>query len=85
MGASVSMRVRVRACACASAGARACARSLMATLPGGGPAEDGSELRSSHVCGVAKVKARDHAPGVGRIVIFLTMPSRMVQLCSLSS
>ena len=43
MRASVSMRVRVRACACASACARARARSLMATLPGGGPAEDGSE------------------------------------------
>ena len=54
------MRVRVRACARA--------RSLMATLPGGGPAEDGSELRS-HACGVAKVEARGHAPGVGRIVI----------------
>ena len=40
----------------------------MATLPGGGPAEDGSELRS-HACGVAKVEARGHAPGVGRIVI----------------
>ena len=34
----------VCACACASAGARARARSLMATLPDGGPAEDGSEL-----------------------------------------
>ena len=40
----------------------------MATLPGGGPAEDGSELRS-HACGVAKVEARGHAPGVGRIVM----------------
>jgi hypothetical protein len=40
----------------------------MATLTGGGPAEDGSELRS-HACGVAKVEARGHAPGVGRIVI----------------
>ena len=38
----------------------------MATLPGGGPDEDGSELRS-HACGVAKVEARGHAPGVGRI------------------
>ena len=36
-------------------------RSLMATLPGGGPAEDGSELRS-HARGVAKVEARGHAP-----------------------
>ena len=36
----------------------------MATLPGGGPAEDGSELRS-HACGVAKVEARGRAPGVG--------------------
>ena len=35
----------------------------MATLPSGGPAEDGSELRS-HACGVAKVEARGHAPGV---------------------
>ena len=52
----VCVRVRVRA------------RSLVATLPGGGPAEDGSELRS-HACGVAKVEARGHAPGVGRIVI----------------
>ena len=67
MRASVSMRVRVRACACASA------RSLMATLPGGGPAEDGSELRS-HACGVAKVEARGHAPGVGRIVIVTVTP-----------
>ena len=33
-------RARVSACACACACARA--RSLMATLPGGGPAEDGS-------------------------------------------
>ena len=54
------MRVLVRACACASA------RSLMATLPGGGPAEDGSELRS-HACGVAKVEARGHAPGVAGV------------------
>ena len=73
MRASVSMRVRVRACACASACACARARSLMATLPGGGPAEDGSELRS-HACGVAKVEARGHAPGVGRIVIVTVTP-----------
>ena len=46
------MRVRVRARA---------AYLVMATLPGGGPAEDGSELRS-HACGVAKVEARGHAP-----------------------
>jgi hypothetical protein len=39
------VRVRARA--------RARARSLVATLPGRGPAEDGSELRS-HACGVAK-------------------------------
>jgi hypothetical protein len=45
----------------------------MATLPGGGPAEDGSELRS-HACGVAKVEARGHAPGVGRMV-YLVDPS----------
>ena len=59
-----------RACACVRARARARARahSLMATLPGGGPAEDGSELRS-HACGVAKVETRGRAPGVGRIVI----------------
>ena len=60
-------RVRVRA------RARARPRSLMATLPGGGPAEDGSELRS-HACGVAKVEARGHAPGVGRIVIVTVTP-----------
>ena len=41
---------------------------VMATLPGGGPAEDGSELRS-HACGAAKVETRGHAPGVGRIVV----------------
>ena len=46
----------------------------MATLPGGGPAEDGSELRS-HACGVAKVEARGHAPGVVRIVIACTNSS----------
>ena len=59
-----------RACVCvrARARARARARSLMATLPGGGPAEDGSELRS-HACGVAKVETRGRAPGVRRIVI----------------
>jgi hypothetical protein len=68
MRASVSMRVRARA--------RARARSLMATLPGGGPAEDGSELRS-HACGVAKVEARGHAPGVGRIVIVTVIPRKV--------
>ena len=36
----------------------------MAALPGGGPAEDGSELRS-HACGVAKVETRGRVPGVG--------------------
>ena len=50
MCASAHVRVRARA--------RARARSLVATLPGGGPAEDGSELRS-HACGVAKVEARE--------------------------
>ena len=59
MRASVCMRVRVRA--------RARARP-MAALPGGGPAEDGSELRS-HACGVAKVETRGRVPGVGRIVV----------------
>ena len=63
---------RARVCVC-DARARARARSLMATLPGGGPAEDGSELRS-HACGVAKVEARGHAPGVGRIVIVTVTP-----------
>ena len=76
MRASVSMRVRE--CACdVRARARARARSLVATLPGGGPAEDGSELRS-HACGVAKVEARGHAPGVGRIAI-VTVTSREVR------
>ena len=72
MRASVSTRcasAHVRVCA----RARARARSLVATLPGGGPAEDGSELRS-HACGVAKVEARGHAPGVGRIVIVTVTP-----------
>ena len=31
-------------------------------------AEDGSELRS-HACGVAKVEARGHAPGQGRVQV----------------
>ena len=57
---------RARVCVCERVRARA--RSLMATLPGGGPAEDGSELRS-HACGVAKVETRGHAPGVARIVV----------------
>ena len=62
---------RVRVCVCVRERVRA--RSLMATLPGGGPAEDGSELRS-HACGVAKVEARGHAPGVGRIVNVTVTP-----------
>jgi hypothetical protein len=48
----------------------------MATLPGGGPAEDGSELRS-YACGGAKVEARGQAPGVGRIVIVTVTPSEV--------
>ena len=54
----MSMRVRecACACACARAGVPARAQRLVATLPGGGPTEDGSELRS-HVSGVAKVEA----------------------------
>ena len=66
-------RVRVRARARARARSHGDARAAMATLPGGGPAEDGSELRS-HACGVAKVEARGHAPGVGRIVIVTVTP-----------
>ena len=66
-------RARVCVCVRVRARARARARSLMATLPGGGPAEDGSELRS-HACGVAKVEARGHAPGVGRVVIVTVTP-----------
>ena len=67
MRASVCM-VCACACACVRARARARARGLMAALPGGGPAEDGSELRS-HACGVAKVETRGRVPGVGRIVV----------------
>ena len=59
---------RARVCVCERACRRARARSLMATLPGGGPAEDGSELRS-HACGVAKVETRGRVPAVGRIVV----------------
>ena len=62
---------RSRVCVCERVRVRA--RSLMATLPGGGHAEDGSELRS-HACGVATVEARGHAPGVGRIVIDTVTP-----------
>ena len=55
MQASVSIGVRrVRA------RARARARSLMATLPGGAPAEDGSELRS-HACAAASPKSKPAA------------------------
>ena len=67
MCACARVRVRVRA------RARARARGLMATLPGGGPAEDGSELRS-HACGVAKVETGGRVPGVGRIVIVTVTP-----------
>ena len=56
------------ACECMRARARARAGGLMAALPGGGPAEDGSELRS-HACGVAKIETRGRVPGVGRIVV----------------
>ena len=63
------MRVRVcaRVCVCARERVRARARSLMATLPGGGPAEDGSELRS-HARSVAKVGERHtrHKGQIGR-------------------
>ena len=45
---------------CEHACARARAQSLMATLPGGGPAEDGSELRS-HACGAQGAKHTDGA------------------------
>jgi hypothetical protein len=69
-------RARARVCVCERVRVRARARSLMATLPGGGPDEDGSELRS-HACGVAKVEARGHAPGVGRIVIVTVTPSEV--------
>jgi hypothetical protein len=63
------VRVRVRLCVCVRVRVRARARGLMvAALPGGGPAEDGSELRS-HACGVAKVETRGRVPGVGRIVV----------------
>ena len=73
-----SALVEARAAAAAAAALAAAAAvwvvfSLVATLPGGGPAEDGSELRS-HACGVAKVEARGHAPGVGRIVIVTVTP-----------
>ena len=52
----------------------------MATLPGGGPAEDGSELRS-HACGVAKVEAR----GVARRAdgLHLTLPALPSQAVTL--
>ena len=72
MCASAHVRVRARA--------RARARSLVATLPGGGPAEDGSELRS-HACGVAKVEARAATPPrrlVGRDIesVYLSLKNR---------
>ena len=47
MRASGSTRASVRARVCACVRVRVRARSLMATLPGGGPDEDGSELRIS--------------------------------------
>ena len=71
MRASVCNCACVCACACAFVRARARARArgrMLAALPGGGPAEDESELRS-HACGVAKVETRGRVPGVGRIVV----------------
>ena len=62
---------RARGCACVRARARARARGLRPNgraARGGGPAEDGSELRS-HACGVAKVETRGRVPAVGRIVV----------------
>ena len=59
---------RARVCACVCVCVRVRARGLMAALPGGGPAEDGSELRSRS-CGVAKVETGGRVPGVGRIVV----------------
>ena len=58
--------MRVRARARARARAAYAYNGDAARRRGGGAAEDGSELRS-HACGVAKVEARGHAPGVGRI------------------
>ena len=71
MCACARVRVRVRVRARARARARVCVRGLWpnrAALPGGGPAEDGSELRSRS-CGVAKVETGGRVPGVGRIVV----------------
>jgi hypothetical protein len=59
MEANASKHASKRVHACARARARA--RGLMAAPPGGGPAEDGSELRS-HACGVAKVESRGRVP-----------------------
>jgi len=59
MEANASKHASKRVHACARARARA--RGLMAAPPGGGPAEDGSELRS-HACGVAKVESRCRVP-----------------------
>ena len=69
--ARVCVRERVR-CVRARArrrppAAQGRANQLMAALPGGGGAEDGSELRR-HACGVAKVETRGRVPGVGRII-----------------
>ena len=64
----VHVCARARARVCVRVRVRARARGLMAALPGGGPAEDGSELRR-HACGVAKVETRGRVPGVGRIVV----------------
>ena len=47
----------------------------MAALPGGSPAEHGSELRS-HACGVAKVETHGRVPGVGRIVVVTPREAR---------
>ena len=72
-----NMRASVSACVCACARvrvrarARARARSLMATLPGGGPAEDVSEFRS-HACGASpksKPAATPPASAAHRVVI----------------
>ena len=76
MEAKASKHASKRVHACPRARARVCVRGLhgpMAALvpgrrAGGGPAEDGSELRS-HACGVAEVETRGRVPGVGRSVV----------------
>ena len=66
--------MRASVCMCVCVRVRVRARGLRwSRCPAGAPPRMGANS-SSHACGVAKVEARGHAPGVGRIVIVTVTP-----------